>query len=289
MNFQLLNWIYWNPNSEAFTLPFIDHAVRWYGLLFAFGFVIGYGIFYQLILHRLQSENKINPKALALEFTDSITWFVVAGTVIGARLGHILFYDLPRYLDNPLDIFKIWEGGLASHGGVIGILLALFLFKKISLKKYPEISYIDLIDLLCIPTALTAFFIRLGNFVNQEILGTETSLPWGVVFGNPADYSAIIPRHPVQLYEGLFALLTFFILFILWKKRPNLNTGIISGLFFILIFGSRFFLEFYKLPHSLIRDESFLQTGQLLSLPCILGGIILLYRGNHKEKISFSS
>ncbi|HRD55376.1 MAG TPA: prolipoprotein diacylglyceryl transferase [Parachlamydiaceae bacterium] len=288
MNFQILNWIYWNSNTEAFKLPFFQHSVRWYGLLFALGFVLGYWIFYQLILRHLQSENKAHPKTLALELTDSITWFVVGGTVIGARLGHILFYDWPRYSSDLLSILKIWEGGLASHGGVIGIMLALFFYKKISLKKHPEISYINLLDLLCIPTALAAFCIRLGNFVNQEILGTETTLPWAVIFGNPADHSPIVPRHPVQLYEGFFALLTFFILFTFWKKRPHLKAGIISGLFFILIFGSRFLFEFIKLPSSLILNESFIQTGQLLSLPCIALGFFLLFYGKNRVKTAVS-
>jgi len=273
-------WIYWNPDRDIFTIPFINHPLRWYGLLFALGFIVGYAIFYRLILRKLNQNDIPNAKKVAISLTDSLTWFVVAGTIIGARLGHVFFYEWPKYRQDPLSIFKIWEGGLASHGGVIGILLALYFYKKIILKNFKNISYLDILDMLCIPSAFTAFCIRIGNFFNQEILGSETSLPWGIIFGDPADHSALVPRHPVQLYEAFSGLFTFFILLYIWKKNAHLRTGIISGLFFILIFGSRFLIEFLKLPSSLMIDESWLQTGQLLSLPCIAAGF-LLTTGSH--------
>ncbi len=276
---QIFSWIYWNPSRDAFTIPYLNHPVRWYGIFFALGFIVGYFIFRKLIMRHLNQENPLNTSEQATDLTDSLVWFVVGGTVIGARLGHVFFYEWPRYSQNPLDIFKVWEGGLASHGGVIGILLALFLYKITVLKNFKYISYIDLLDMLCIPTAFAAFFIRIGNFVNQEILGTETNLPWAVIFGDPLDYSPIVPRHPVQLYEAFAALFTFFLLYAIWKKNPKLKSGIISGLFFILIFGSRFIFEFFKMPSSLMIDESWLQTGQLLSIPCILAGFLLLCYG----------
>jgi len=280
-----LNWIYWNPNRDAFTVPIIDHPVRWYGICFALGFLVGYWIFYKLISNLLSQKNRTYPEGLATLLTDRMVWFVVGGTVIGARLGHVIFYEWPRYSTDPISILKIWEGGLASHGGTIGILLALFLYKKIVLKNYKEISYINLLDMLCIPTAFAAVCIRVGNFINQEILGTETTLPWAVIFGDPADGSPIVPRHPVQLYEAIAAFITFIILFTLWKvKSGRVRPGIISGLFFILIFGSRFIIEFFKLPSSLMIDESILQTGQLLSIPCIFAGILLILLGNYKNK-----
>lgn len=287
---KILAWFYWNPNRDAFTVPFIDHPVRWYGICFAFGFIVGYWIIHKLISTKLTQENKTYPENLATILADRMVWFVVGGTVIGARLGHVLFYEWPRYSQDLPSIFKIWEGGLASHGGVIGILLALFLYKKFVLKNYPEFSYIDLIDMLSIPTAFAAFCIRIGNFINQEILGTETNLPWAVVFGDPADGSAILPRHPVQLYEAFAALLTFFILFGIWKmKSGHVRRGVISGLFFIMIFGSRFIFEFFKMPSSLMIDESTIQTGQLLSIPCILFGVLLLFFGGYKRKNSPTS
>lgn len=285
INTTILSWVYWNPSRDVFTVPYLNHPLRWYGVLFALGFIVGYWIFHEIILRRLNQENKPNAKQLATLLTDRITWFIVAGTIIGARLGHVFFYEWPNYREHPLDIFKIWEGGLASHGGLFGILAALYLYKKFVLKNLPEISYVDLLDMLCIPTAFAAVCIRLGNFINQEILGTETTLPWAVVFGDPADGSPRVPRHPVQLYEALAALLTFILLYTLWKKRPNgLRSGILSGLFFILIFGSRFFIEFLKLPSSLMLDESWLQTGQFLSIPCVILGFSLLFFGDKLKK-----
>jgi prolipoprotein diacylglyceryl transferase len=289
-----LSWIYWNPDRDAFTIPILDHPVRWYGICFALGFIIGYWIFFKIISNRLSKDNIPNSKELATTLTDKLLWFVIGGAVIGARLGHVFFYEWPRYSQNPLDILKIWEGGLASHGGTIGILISLFFYKKLILKNYKEISYIDLLDMLCIPVAFGAgFCIRIGNFINQEILGKETSMPWGVIFGNPADGSSIVSRHPVQLYEAFAGLLTFIVLFSIWKmKSGRVRRGVISGLFFIMIFGSRFIFEFFKLPSSLMIDESWLQTGQILSVPCILVGFLLLAFGNcncnkmHKPTLS---
>lgn len=218
-------------------------------------------------------------KDLSLFLVDRLTWFVVAGTIIGARLGHVFFYDWPRYQDHFIDIFKVWEGGLASHGGTVGILLALFFYQRMIRKNFPEFTFLTILDMLVVPTALAACCIRIGNFFNQEIIGTPTTLPWAVIFGHPADHSVPEPRHPVQLYEGAIYLLTFFLLYYLWKTYSDkLRSGVLSGIFFISIFGSRFFFEFFKMPQSLILDESILQTGQYLSIPCVLFGIWLLYR-----------
>jgi len=134
-------------------------------------------------------------------------------------------------------------------------------------------------DSLCVPIGLAAYFIRIGNFVNQEIIGVPTSLPWAIIFGHPADGGAPIPRHPAQLYEAFAYLGTFFIIYALWyKKSEQLKEGVITGLFFILAFGSRFLVEFVKVPLSSTFDESFLQTGQVLSIPFILLGVYLLYK-----------
>lgn len=223
-------------------------------------------------------------KDIALYLVDRLTWFVVAGTIIGARLGHVFFYDWPRYEDHYGDIFKVWEGGLASHGATVGILLALFLYQKVICRKFPELSFQTLLDIIVVPTAFAACCIRIGNFFNQEIIGTPTSVPWAVIFGHPADHSVPEPRHPVQLYEGGVYLLTFFLLYYLWKTQgEKLRTGVLSGIFFISIFGSRFFFEFLKMPQSLMLDESFLQTGQYLSIPCVALGLWLLSRGKTRN------
>ncbi|MEC7840176.1 MAG: prolipoprotein diacylglyceryl transferase [Chlamydiota bacterium] len=220
---------------------------------------------------------------LATSLTDRLTWYIIAGTLIGSRLGHVFLYDWPRYKNNPIDIIKIWEGGLASHGGTVGVFIALYLYWRHIRRDYPEIPFLSLLDKVCVPTALVAFFIRIGNFINQEILGTKTTVPWAIIFGNPADGSGVYPRHPVQLYEAFAYLGTFFIMLWLWsKKREELKHGFITGLFFVLIFTSRFFLEYFKMPQGMMIDESMIQTGQLLSIPFIIFGIWLMAR---KEKI----
>ncbi|MBA3815277.1 MAG: prolipoprotein diacylglyceryl transferase [Parachlamydiaceae bacterium] len=275
-----LAWLYWDPYPQAFTIPFINRPVAWYGICFVTGFILGYLILQPIFRQYLQG-NKHYPKEkiheLTTLFTDRLTWFIVIGTIIGARLGHVLFYDLPSYLRNPVDILKIWEGGLASHGGTLGVIISLNLFLYLYRKSLPGLSFVKLLDMLVIPTALTVTFIRIGNFVNQEILGDPTSLPWGVIFGHPADRSFPEPRHPVSLYEAASYFCIFIILYSLWKFREvKLKQGFLSGLFFVLVFGSRFFIDFLKVPQSQIIDESFLQMGQYLSLPFILLGLYLM-------------
>jgi phosphatidylglycerol---prolipoprotein diacylglyceryl transferase len=266
----ILAWFYWDPPREAFTIPYFDIAVVWYGILFAMGFIAGYYILLPILRREFQ-DNK-----LATLFAERITWFVVLGTIIGARLGHVFFYEWDYYKANPLEILMIRKGGLASHGGTIGIMIALVLFLYIYRKTFPQMTFIKLMDLLAIPTSVTICFIRIGNFFNQEILGTPTDKPWAVIFGHPSDGTLPVPRHPVQLYEALAYLCTFFILFALWKmKGDRLKPGVIVGIFFILVFGSRFFLEFLKEPQSPI-DSMGLQMGQYLSIPFVLLGIGLL-------------
>ena len=216
---------------------------------------------------------------LSMILTDRLSWFTVGGTIIGARLGEVFFYNWPYYWRHPEEIIKIWHGGLASHGATLGILAALAIYYQKYLKKIlPSVSFVGLIDIVCVPTAFAAFCIRLGNFFNQEIVGTETTLPWGVIFGHPADYGDIVPRHPTQLYEGICYLLIFIILATLWNRRGlSLRPGFLCGLFFILVFGSRFFLEFVKSTQDAMIDQSFLQMGQWLSIPFVMLGFWLLF------------
>lgn len=164
----LLNYIVWDPNKEIFRLPFIDHPIVWYGLLFAMGFIIGQ----QIMFHIFMAEKK--PK----QDVETLTLYMVIATVIGARLGHCLFYDPLTYLQNPLDILKIWEGGLASHGAAIGILTGIYVYSR----KKPGQSYLWVVDRVVIIVALAGAFIRFGNFVNSEIVGLPTNSSNGVVF-----------------------------------------------------------------------------------------------------------
>lgn len=280
-----LSWLFWDPPRDALTIPYIDLTVAWYGILFAAGFVAGYYILLPILTQELKTNPRLITKdpalqqdipSLAASFAEKITWFVVIGTIIGARLGHVLFYDWPYYSANPLEILMIRKGGLASHGGTVGVMIALCLFLYWGKKSFPKITLITLLDLLVIPTAMTACFIRIANFFNQEILGYPTQQPWGIIFGHPADGGLPVPRHPVQLYEAAAYLATFVFLYLLWKyKKVSLHAGTLSGLFFICVFGSRFLLEYFKEPQSAM-DGLGLQLGQTLSIPFVLFGLVLL-------------
>lgn len=250
----MLLQINWNVSPEIFPdfLP-----VRWYGLLFMSGFVFGY-----YILERIfKKEGK------PMEWLDSLSIYVGVGTILGARLGHCLFYQPDYYLANPIEILKIWEGGLASHGAVIGILLSNYLYGK----KFKGTGFMWVTDRLVIVVALAATLIRLGNLMNSEIVGAPTDLPWGFVFERLGEDFA---RHPSQLYEALFYLLSFGILFwSYWKKNAGQFKGRLFGLFLMLIFGFRFFIEFIKDVQVEFEKNMDLNMGQLLSIPLVLIGI----------------
>lgn len=235
-------------------------------------------------LEKLMPKALVPAKNFAFLLTDKLTWFIVLGTVIGARLGHVFFYDWPRYQNHWFEIIKVWEGGLASHGGVLGVILGVYLYHRFILKNFPAITLIGLLDCTAVPASLVSFFIRIGNFFNQEILGPPTTLPWGVIFGSPADGGPIVPRHPTQLYEAFAYLAIFFILMFLWQKKSKmLSPGVLCGLCLTLIFTSRLFIDFIKTPQSLLIDESLFQMGQYLSLPFIALGIIFFLFGQKIE------
>ena len=207
---------------------------------------------------------------------ESMFIYIVIGIVIGARLGHCLFYDPAYYLANPMKIFAVWEGGLASHGGGTGVLLALYFY----VKKY-KLNYLWILDRVAIPTALFGFFVRLGNFMNSEIIGTPSDLPWAIVFTRVDDLS----RHPAQLYESLSYLGIFIILTLLYRiKLHVLNNGFIFGTFLILIFSVRFLVEFVKVKQAAYSSEILISTGQMLSLPFLLLGAVLIFLSLRKRQ-----
>jgi phosphatidylglycerol---prolipoprotein diacylglyceryl transferase len=232
------------------------------------------------LLEELFSTSFVSLKQRSRALAEKVTIYVVLGTVIGARLGDVIFYqDWQSIRQDPLSIFKLWEGGLASHGGAIGILIALFLVSKRIHSQYPYLGFLRLLDLVVVPTALVASMIRIGNFFNQEILGTKTHLPWAVVFGHPADGSVPSPRHPVQIYESLFYFIVFIGLIYVWKRNVDLpKPGKIFGLFLLLVFGFRFFIEFLKTEQSAWLASSYLTMGQYLSIPFFLLGIFLFFK-----------
>ncbi len=250
--------------ADPVLIDFGPVQVRWYGLLFAAAFIAGFHIV-KNIYHREQR---------AVQDLDSMLFYIVAGTIVGARLGHCLIYDPGYYLTHPLEILKVWQGGLASHGGAAGILVAVYLYAR----KHADQPYIWLLDRLVIPSALGGALIRLGNFFNSEILGNATDVPWGIVFTR-VDY---IPRHPVQLYESLTYLGLFILLWLLYLTRLRNRSGVLLGVYLTTVFSARFGLEYFKAAQAAYESGS-LSVGQWLSVPLVVGGIILLVRGNLKH------
>ncbi len=207
---------------------------------------------------------------------DNLLMYVVLGIIIGARLGHCFFYDPSFYLANPLKIFAIWEGGLASHGGGLGAILGTWLFCKNN-----HIQTLWLLDRLAIATAVFGIFVRLANFVNSEILGHQSDVPWAIVF----ERVDAIARHPAQLYEAIAYLLIAITLTMLYRKtRIKDRTGAILGLFLVLTFSARFIIEFFKQQQASYALESALNTGQMLSIPFFFVGIFLLIRAKHSAQ-----
>lgn len=251
--------IQWNMDPEIFRIGFL--AVRWYGLMFAMSFLVGSFIGSWIF----KRENK-PPESL-----DRILLYMLLGTVIGARLGECLFYNPGYYLANPLEILKIWKGGLASHGAGLGIFSALFLYSR----KTPGQSYIWILDRAAIVVALSGFFIRLGNLFNSEIIGKPTGENWGFVFQR----IDMIPRHPTQLYESFTYLIIFIVLMTIYIKVDlNRIPGLLFGPLLIMIFGARFIIEFFKENQVQFEAGLALNMGQILSIPMILLGIVILVR-----------
>jgi len=194
--------------------------------------------------------------------------YVVIGTILGARLAHCFLYDPSYYLGNPIEILKVWKGGLASHGGGLGILIAIFLYSR----NRPEEPYLWLLDRVALAGGLGGFFVRLGNLFNSEIIGTPTRLPWAFVFEKIDG----IPRHPVQLYESVTYGLIFVLLLAIYnKQRFRVKQGFLTGLFLVLVFTARFLLEFVKTRQACYGSNLAFSVGQLLSIPFVLAGIVL--------------
>lgn len=260
----MTSYIIWDIDPRIF---FGLEFPRWYGFCWAIGIILGYRVILKIYKHEGLSQPDL----------DKLTTYIALGAIIGARFGHILFYDPIYYLNNPIEILPIrieptfqFTGlaGLASHGGVLGALFALYLYSK----KY-EKGFLWTLDRLTIAGSLLGGFIRLGNLMNSEMIGVPAQVPWAFVFIRIDQ----VPRHPAQLYEALFYLAIYSILFLLWKSGKVQNhKGFLFGLGLSLIFAQRFLVEFLKENQVAFEENLLLNMGQTLSLPFIIIGILIM-------------
>lgn len=250
----------WDVNPALFHLGSFE--VRYYGVLWAVALGISAYIFHHIMIREGLSEKTF----------DSVFWFGVISTVLGSRLGHCLFYDPGYYLTHPVEILDIRQGGMASHGAAVGLLIGLWLFSRKN-----KLPYIWSLDRISIVVAISGVAVRLGNLMNSEIYGTVTSLPWGFIFVRDGE---TLPKHPTQIYEALCYLVLFVILLWMYYKKDlaRRRPGVMFGFFLIILFGTRFLIEFIKNPQVDFEQNMVLNMGQLLSIPFIVAGVVILWR-----------
>ncbi len=275
----ILNYIVWDVDPFIFHLPdFLGgRPIAWYGLLWAMVFIVGYYIMKKVYKKEGLDDDKL----------DKLLMYMLIFTIVGARLGHCLFYEPEYYLSNPIKFLYVWEGGLASHGGAIGILIGLYIYSK----KIDK-PFLWIMDRIVIPVAIGGAFIRTGNLMNSEIYGEPTTLPWGFKFvrdfpvGMPLD--EIPACHPTQIYEALFCIAVFIYLLYAYFKQDiaDKRPGFMFSIFLIVVFGSRILIEFIKNPQVDFEQNMTLDMGQWLSIPFLIAGIWLLIRSFKKQKKS---
>ena len=261
MNALVVHW-----HVDPAILHIGNFELRWYSILFVSGFILGWFIFKWFF-----QREKIDTKLL-----DPLLYTLLICTIVGARLGHCLFYQPDYYLGSWQgfwEIFMPWKGGLASHGGTIALILGMWWFANHYGKKH-HFDFVWLLDHLAIAVAFAGAFIRFGNLFNSEIYGDVTNLPWGFVFELRGETE---PKHPTQLYEGFtYLLLGFVLIGLYWKKLDKMLRGQFIGIFLVVCFGSRFLIEFIKEPQVEFEQTMLLNMGQLLSIPFILLGVFFL-------------
>lgn len=289
----ILSFITWDIDPVLFKVGPLE--IRYYGLLWALSFIVGFYLVKKLFLNEKEDE----------KLADPLLYSVIIGAVLGARLGHVIFYQSELFSQDFFSVFlpiKFYVNGefapefsgfsgLASHGGLIGIAIALFWYKT----KKSTRSYFWILDKVAVPSAIACVFIRLANFMNSEIIGMPTDSDYGVVFGNLVKGFAPITnepiyedfaRHPSQLYEAGFYFLIFgLLMWLYWKKKAYLKEGTLFGVFLITVFIARFIVEYSKVTQGGVSDEYGLpvSTGQLLSIPFVLLGTFILWKVNKKK------
>ena len=249
-------------NFDPVALEIFSLEIRWYSLAYIFGIILGWILAKKLFIQDIEVKNK---------FDDYLTYLII-GIILGGRLGYIIIYNLSFYINNPLDIFKIWQGGMSFHGGLIGVIFASIIFAK----KNNQNSFLYM-DIVALVAPIGLFFGRIANFINSELYGTITNVPWAVTFIQVDN----LPRHPSQLYEALLEGLFLFFILIYFRKKFMNKPGVISGIFLIFYSILRFFVEFFRVPDEqlgyILLD---LTIGQVVSLIFILSGTILIYYKN---------
>ncbi len=269
----LPEFITWDVNPDIID-SFV--TIRWYGLMFAIGFWIGYNLVAKMFKRDGAPE----------KWVGILLIYVAVATIVGARLGHVFFYQWDYYSAHPWKIFATWEGGLASHGGAIGIILAVILYSIFTTKRNPLWTF----DRLTIAIALVGALIRIGNLMNSEIFGHPTTLPWGFYFVRSAEWQQLYygqACHPTQIYEALTYLALFgLMMWMYWKKDCGNRPGLLFGTFLIGTFATRFFIEFIKNNQVAFEDSMVLNMGQLLSIPfAVLGVFLVIWALVHKPVI----
>ncbi|ABO25037.1 MULTISPECIES: prolipoprotein diacylglyceryl transferase [Shewanella] len=241
-------------------VSFMGLTIHWYGVLFASAIFAGFQVMKRIYVR----------EGLDVESLDNLLIYCVIGIVVGARLAHVLFYDPSYYFAHPAKILAIWEGGLASHGGGLGAILALYYYHR-----KMKLPFLFLLDRLAIATAIFGFFVRMANFVNSEILGVPSDKPWAIVF----ERVDMLPRHPAQLYEALAYLSIFIALWAIYKTTEmKQKQGALFGLFLVWVFSARFAIEFVKVKQAAYAQDWTMSAGQMLSIPFLLVGVFLLVK-----------
>lgn len=277
--------LYWNLPKSFSISKVVPFKINWYGVCFSLGILITCTV--AISISSIVFKRLTNPSFEKKVFNTALEDFALYSILIivpTARLGHVFFYDWAYYSNNLFEIFKIWNGGLASHGGIIGLVVWSIIYSRLIRRKIPVMSFLFFLDLISLSFGFAAFLIRLGNLFAQEILGTPTTLPWGIIFSDPIDGLVGVARHPVQLYEGLGYLFTSLILIRCFMKNMiKVGSGMATALAFISISFVRFSAEFIKIQHHHLYF-GWISKGQILSIPLFLIGVLLILRIRYLNK-----